>query len=67
MTGAEQMARLAVFIACVYNVGGGIIFVHNATMRSNDYSSLTRALIPLYDSEREATWKDRLFFLPPPR
>ena len=46
-------------------VHSGIIFVHNATMRSNDYGGLTRALIQLYDAEREAAWKDRLFFLPP--
>jgi hypothetical protein len=48
-------------------VHGGVIFVHTATMRSNDYGSLTRALIQLYDAEKDAEWKDRLFFLPLPR
>ena len=47
-------------------VHGGIVFVHNATIRSNDYGSLIRALIQLYDAEKEAEWKDRLYFLPPP-
>jgi hypothetical protein len=45
---------------------GGIVFVHNATIRSNDYGRLVRALILLYDAEKEAQWKDRLFFLPSP-
>lgn len=47
-------------------VHAGIVFIHNATFRSNDYGSLMRALIQLYDTERKAEWKDRLFFLPPP-
>ena len=47
-------------------VHGGIMFVHNATIRSNDYRSLMRALVRLYDAEQEAEWKDRLYFLPPP-
>ena len=47
-------------------VHGGIIFVHNASIRSNDYGNLIRALIQLYDAEREAEWNDRLFFLPLP-
>ena len=47
-------------------VHGGIVFVHNATIRSNDYGSLVRALIQLFYAEKEAEWKDRLFFLPPP-
>lgn len=45
-------------------VHGGIVFVHNATIRSNDYGSLVRALIQLYDAEKEAEWNDRLYFLP---
>jgi hypothetical protein len=48
-------------------VHGGIVFVSNMTIRSNDYGSLVRTLIQLYDVEKEAEWKDRLFFLPPPR
>jgi hypothetical protein len=47
-------------------VHGGIVFVHSATIRSNDYGRLVRALIQLYDAEKEAEWKDRLFFLPAP-
>lgn len=47
-------------------VHSGIVFVHNATIRSNDYGSLIRALIQLYDAEKEAEWNDRLYFLPPP-
>ncbi len=45
-------------------VHGGIVFVHNATMRSNDCGSLVRAHIQLYDAEKETEWTDRLFFLP---
>ena len=44
----------------------GIVFVHNATIRSNDYGSLSRAIIQLYDAENEADWNDRLYFLAPP-
>lgn len=44
----------------------GIVFVHNATIRSHDYGSLVRALIQLFDAEKDADWTDRLFFLPPP-
>jgi len=57
------LVRLAneAFIHC------GIVFVNNATMRSNDYGSLVRSLIQLYDAEKEADWRDQLFFLPPPR
>jgi hypothetical protein len=47
-------------------VHGGIVFVHNATIRSNDYGTLVRALIQLHDAEREAVWRNRIFFLPPP-
>lgn len=48
-------------------IHGGVIFVHNATIRSNDYGSLVRALIQLYDAENAADWRDRLFFLSLPR
>jgi hypothetical protein len=48
-------------------VHGGIVFINNATIRSNDYGSLTRALIQLYDAEKAADWKDRLFFLSSPQ
>lgn len=48
-------------------VHGGIVFVNNATIRSNDYGGLVRALIQLHDAEREAVWRDRLFYLPPAR
>ena len=47
-------------------VHGGIIFVHNASIRSNDYGNLIRALVQLYDAEGEAEWNDRLFLLPLP-
>jgi hypothetical protein len=47
-------------------VHGGIVFVHNATIRSNDNGRLIRALIQLYDAEKEAEWRDRLYFLLPP-
>lgn len=45
-------------------VHGGIVFIHNSTIRSNDYGSLARAIIQLYDAEKDAVWKNRLFFLP---
>lgn len=48
-------------------VHSGIIFVTNTTIRSDDFGSLVRALVLLYDAEREADWKDRLVFLTPLR
>lgn len=48
-------------------VHGGIVFVNNATIRSNDYGGLVRSLIQLFDAEKEAEWTDRIFFLPPAR
>ena len=47
-------------------VHGGIVFVHNATIRSNENGRLVRTVIQLYDAEKEAEWKERLYFLPPP-
>ena len=44
----------------------GIVFISNSSIPSDDYGSLVRALIQLYDSEKDATWKDRLYFLPSP-
>ncbi len=57
------LVRLAneAFVHC------GVVFINNTTMRSNDYGSLVRSLIQLYDAENEGEWKDRLFFLPSPR
>lgn len=45
----------------------GITFVNNAAIRSNDYGGLVRALIQLYDAEKEADWQDRIFYLSPTR
>ena len=47
-------------------VHGDIVFVHNATIRSNDYGILVRALIQLYDMEQATVWEDRLIVLFPP-
>lgn len=47
-------------------IHGGVVFVHNNTIRSNDCGSLVRALIQLYDLEHAAEWRDRLYFLPAP-
>ena len=46
-------------------VHGGVVFVNNETIRSNDYGGLVRSLIRLYDTEKEAVWEDRLYFLRP--
>ena len=58
---------LLVRLANESSIHSGVVFVHNATVRSNAYGSLTRALIQLYDAERDAEWENRLLFLPPPR
>ncbi|MDW8208803.1 MAG: DUF5615 family PIN-like protein [Chloroherpetonaceae bacterium] len=44
----------------------GVVLVHSTTYRASDYGSLVRALIRLYDAERDASWINRVYFLPPP-
>ena len=56
--------RLLVRFANESFVHCGIVFVHNAAIRSNDYGSLVSALVRLYDTEKDAEWMDRLYFLP---
>ena len=43
---------------------GGVLFVDNLTIRSNDYGGLVRALIYYWDQEQASDWKDRIGFLP---
>jgi predicted nuclease of predicted toxin-antitoxin system len=45
----------------------GLIFVDDKTIPGNDFGALMRALIYLWDRERDAAWDGRLVFLPAPR
>jgi hypothetical protein len=47
-------------------VHGGVIFISRATIRSNEFGRLVRALTECYDAEQEADWRDRVYFLPAP-
>jgi hypothetical protein len=47
-------------------IHGGVVFVHNASIRSSDYGGLVRALVHLHEVEKEADWRNRLFVLTPP-
>lgn len=42
----------------------GIIFVDEATIPGKQFGALIRALIYLWDRERDADWRNRLIFLP---
>lgn len=47
---------------------GGVVFVDNLTIASNDVGRLVRGLIYYWDQEHESDWTDRIAFLPaPPR
>ena len=47
---------------------GGVIFVDNLTIASNDFGRLVRALIYYWDQEHASDWANRIGFLPtPPR
>ena len=46
---------------------GGVVFVSQATFRSDDYGGLVTALIRVQEDEGEADWRDRVYFLPSPR
>ena len=48
-------------------VHGGVVFVNNATIRSNDIGGLVKALIHFYFEERDAEWKNRIYYLRPVR
>ncbi|MCX6360138.1 MAG: DUF5615 family PIN-like protein [Armatimonadetes bacterium] len=41
----------------------GLVFIDGASIPSNDFGALVRALIGLWDREKEATWANRLLFL----
>lgn len=47
---------------------GGVVFVDNLTIASNDFGRLVRALIHYWDLEHAGDWTNRIGFLPaPPR
>lgn len=47
-------------------VHAGVVFISRATIRSNEFGKLVRALIECYDAEKEADWQDRVYFLSAP-
>jgi len=47
---------------------GGVLFVDNRTIATNNFGRLVRALIYLFDQEQTSDWTNRIGFLPaPPR
>jgi hypothetical protein len=45
---------------------GGVVFVDNLTIASNDFGRLVRGLIHYWDQEHASDWTDRIGFLPAP-
>lgn len=45
---------------------GGVVFVDNLTIPSNDFGRLVRALIYYWEQEHDGEWTDRIGFLPAP-
>jgi len=45
---------------------GGVLFVDNRTIATNDFGRLVRALIYLFDQEQRSDWTNRIGFLPAP-
>jgi hypothetical protein len=45
---------------------GGVIFVDNLTIASNDFGRLVRGLIYYWDQEHTSDWTNRIGFLPAP-
>ncbi len=43
---------------------GGVIFVDNLSIKSNEYGRLIRALIYYWDKEQQNDWTNRIGFLP---
>ena len=43
---------------------GGLIFVDEKTVPSNDFGKLVRALISLWDMQNQMEWSGRLVYLP---
>ena len=45
---------------------GGVLFVDNRTIATNDFGRLVRALIYFWDREQTYRWANRIGFLPAP-
>ena len=45
---------------------GGVVFVDNLTIASNDYGRLVRTLIYYWEQECTSDWTNRIGFLPAP-
>ncbi|MCW3055383.1 MAG: hypothetical protein JWN14_4553 [Chthonomonadales bacterium] len=45
---------------------GGVLFVDNRTIATNDFGRLVRALIYLFDQEQTRDWTNKVGFLPAP-
>lgn len=47
---------------------GGVLFIDNRTITTNDFGRLVRALLYFFDKEQTSDWTNRIGFLPaPPR
>lgn len=45
---------------------GGVVYIDNLTIASNDFGRLVRALIYYWDQEHASDWTNRIGFLPAP-
>ena len=45
---------------------GGVLFIDNRTIATNDFGRLVRALIYYWNQEHTGDWKNRVGFLPSP-
>ena len=45
---------------------GGVVFVDDVTIASNEFGRLVRGLIHFWDQEHTKDWTDRIGFLPAP-
>ena len=45
---------------------GGVVFIDNRSIASNDFGAMVRALISFYDNEFNSDWRNRIGFLPSP-
>jgi predicted nuclease of predicted toxin-antitoxin system len=43
----------------------GLVFINDRTIASSDFGALVRALIYLWDTEKDADWANRLVYLSP--
>ncbi len=61
----QILSELSFLFASGVNFGG-LIFVDDKTIAGNDFGTLIRALLYLWDKEHAVDWQNRLIYLPSP-